>query len=137
MEDLSKLTEPDHFVTYLFSPDSCSKPITVPSPAWDPRHAIERIDTVCGTHRHRPHRFYFTTPHDANHGFTNPTRSHMYYLGGFVETQQQVLERTSPQSPLYRSMVDKNVHQVVTIQRDTIHTYPLTPNDIVMNMPET
>lgn len=124
-----------HFVHFLspgtFVSEESAKPIT----SWDIDVAKEMARHITERHCATPYGFFFTTrergPNDLNSKQT--LRSVTYYLGGTVETAEQVLARNDPKEDILRSNIRSNGYdRIITNTNSWKHTAGLNADDVVL-----
>lgn len=124
-----------HFVHFLspgtFVSEESAKPIT----SWDVDVAKEMAHHVTDRHGAIPYGFFFTTrergPNDLDSKET--MRSGIYYLGGIVETAEQVLARNDPREDILRSNIRCNGYdRIITNTNSWKHTAALHADDVVL-----
>lgn len=124
-----------HFVTF-FSPgtlvaETSSKPID----SWDVEKAVAMSRDVTERHGARPYGFRFTTRarRDEELDSRIVATSAMHFIGGKVETRQEVEARNDPSEDILRSNMRSNGYD--RIWRSTEGwkwTQPLEADDIVV-----
>lgn len=126
-----------HFVEYLspgtFVAESTSKEIA----SWDVDEAVRMACDISERHGARPYGFRFTTrtrgPDDLDSRET--ARSGVYYLGGLVETLEDVRRRASPDDDILISNMEINGYdRIVTNTNSWRWTQPLRGGDTVLDV---
>lgn len=125
-----------HFVTFYspgtFVAETTERPIN----AWDVDAAVEIAETITERYGARPYGFRFTTrgrgPDDLDSKVV--ANSVFYYLGGKIETLEEVRERNDPKERILLSNMEVNGYKrVIRITRGWSWTQPLDDGDVVLN----
>ena len=124
-----------HFVTF-FSPGTFVAETTEkPIPAWDVDAAVEIARTISERHGAKPYGFQFSTRTRADDDLDSKVseRSAMYYLGGRIETREEVEARNDPTEVVLRSnMRGNDIKRIVINENSWKWTQPLTDRDVVL-----
>lgn len=124
-----------HFVTFYspgtFVAETTQKPIE----AWNMDDAVAMAGNITERHSAKPYGFRFTTRGreagdlDSKVIATSP----MYYIGGKVETLEEVEARNSPDEEILRSNMRYNgYNRIWTTTNGWRWTQPLRVDDIVI-----
>lgn len=124
-----------HFVTFrspgTFVAEETRKPIA----SWDVDLAVAMSTDIEERHRARPYGFFFTTRGRQEHDLDSKEvkRSPMYYIGGKVETLEEVEARNSPDETILRANMRGNgFKRIWTSTRGRRWTQPLQDDDVVI-----
>jgi hypothetical protein len=126
-----------HFVTFL-SPGSFVSEQTEKSIAsWDIDEAVKMAGNIKERHSARPYGFIFSTrsrgPDDLDSKVTK--RSGIYYLGGRIETREQVEARNDPKEEILRSNMRINdIKRVIVNDNSWRFTAWLNDGDTVLDV---
>lgn len=125
-----------HFVVFLSPGTFVSEETHKPIDSWDVVAASQMARTIHERYGATPYGFYFTTrergPDDLDSKQT--ARSGMYYLGGVVETAEQVIARNDPKEEILRSNIRSNdFDRIITNTNSWRFTAGLHPDDIVLD----
>ncbi len=124
-----------HFVIF-FSPGTfVSEQTTKPIDAWDPDVALEMASTIVERYNARPYGFQFITrsrgPDDLDSSVID--RSPIYYIGGTVETREEVFARNDPDERILRANMENNdIDRIWVSTSGWKTTMPLREKDIVL-----
>ncbi len=126
-----------HFVTF-YSPGTIVAETTEnPIDAWDVDTAVEMARTVTERYEAKPYGFRFTTRTrgeddlDSKVSATSP----LHYLGGRVETLEEVEARDDPDEQILRSNMRCNGYDRIIVNDNSWRwTQPLKPEDIVLDV---
>ena len=104
---------------------------------WDVDEAVEMSKTMRDHHDATPYGFQFSTrgrTEDEMDSHTLATSS-FYYLGGTVETLDQIKERNDPDdSILIKNMVTNQWDRIIRCNTNYRYVLPLMKEDIVLDM---
>jgi hypothetical protein len=124
-----------HFVTF-FSPGTfVAEQTTKEIPSWDVDLAVAMAGDIRERHNARAYGFQFTTRARKADELDSSEidRSPMYYLGGKVETLDEIKDRDLESERILRSNMEcNNWDRVWTSTEGWRWTQPLRPNDIVI-----
>lgn len=126
-----------HFVTYYspgtFVAETSEKPID----RWDTDMAVAMARDIKERYGARPYGFRFTTrsrDHDDLDSRVSD-KSGMYYLGGKVETLEEVEARNDPKEETLRFNMRANGYKrIVTNTNSWRWTQPLDDTDVVLDV---
>lgn len=105
-------------------------------PSWDVDLAVAMSSDIQQRHGARPYGFYFTTRARGEEDFDSKqvARSGMYYLGGKVETREEVDARNDPSEDVLRfNMRANNVRRIWTSTNGYRWTRALEDGDTVID----
>lgn len=124
-----------HFVTF-FSPGTFVAEDTIkPIESWDIETAKQMARDIKERHNAVPYGFQFTTRERSDNDLDSKVvaTSPMYYLGGNVETLEEVKARATEQDrTLIANMEGNHWHRVITNTNSWRWTQPLNDDDIVL-----
>lgn len=125
-----------HFVVFLSPGTFVSEETHKPVDEWNPAIAADMARSIHERHGATPYGFYFTTrergPNDLDSKQT--ARSAMYYLGGVVETAEQIMARNDPKEEILRSNIRSNHYDRIIINTNSWRfTAGLRPDDVVLD----
>lgn len=128
-----------HFVTFLSPGTFVAETSEVSIDSWDVDKAKEMAKDIIERYNARPYGFLFTTrgrgPADLDSKET--ARSHIYFLGGKVETLAEVKARaTSNDSILLSNMECNGYDRIITNCNSWKATLPLGKDDVVLEWPQ-
>ena len=123
-----------HFVKFYsagtFLPETTCRDI----PSWDVGNAVEISKTITERYGAKPYGFSFITRSRTDEELDSKVTktSPMYYLGGRIETAEEILARIDPEEEILRSNIECNgIKRVVISGRSTL---PLKDDDIVLDV---
>jgi len=125
-----------HFVTF-FSPGTfVAETSTKEIPSWDVDLAVAMSTDIRERHGARPYGFRFTTRARAEGELDSKVvaTSPMHYIGGKVETREEVEARNDPAEDILRS--NMRINRYDRIWRSTAGyqwTQPLEADDVVVD----
>ena len=126
-----------HFVTF-YSPGTCvAEETTKPIEAWDVAKAVEIARGITERHNALPYGFRFSTRERSADELDSHVaeRSPMYYLGGKVETLEDVEARNDPNECILRDNMRCNGYErIITNTNSWRWTQPLNADDVVLDM---
>ena len=125
-----------HFVTFYSPGTLMSETTTEPIDHWDTEEAQDRARGIRERHGATPYGFLFTTrsrgPEDLDSKETS--RSPMHYLGGEVQTLEEIKARQDPRDRILISNMEGNGYDRVLVNTNSWKvTMPLGPNDVVLD----
>jgi hypothetical protein len=126
----------EHFVTF-YSPGTFVHETTEKSiDKWDIEEAKQMARKIKERHGATPYGFRFTTrsrgPMDLDSKVTK--ESPFYYLGGKIETLEEVKARaTKDDSILISNMENNGYERIITNTNSWRWTAPLNPTDVVLD----
>ncbi len=126
-----------HFVTF-YSPGTFVPETTrLPIERWDTDTAVKMAGDICERYDARPYGFRFSTqsrgPDDLDSKET--ACGPIYYLGGRVETAEEVLARTDPKEKILRSNIRSNgIKRLIVNDNSWRFTGELHDDDVVLDV---
>ncbi len=127
-----------HFVTF-FSPGTFVAETTEqPISRWDVEEAKRRVRKIHERHGATPYGFRFTTRRRDDNDLDSKivATSQMYFLGGVIETLEEVKARaTRNDSVLILNMEGNGYKRVITNTNSWRWTQPLNDTDVVLEWP--
>jgi len=127
-----------HFVTFLSPGSLIAGQITKPIDSWNVDAAISLSSGIRELHGARPYAFYFNTRgrEDGELDSKEINRSPTYFLGGKVETLEDVRNRNDPKDRILLSNMTYNGYdRIITTTSGWAWTQPLRKDDIVLDTP--
>lgn len=126
-----------HFVTFYspgtFVAEQSSKPID----RWDTDTAVAMAREIVERHGAKPYGFRFSTRsrYDDELDSRETEKSGMYYLGGKVETLDEVEARNDPREETLRWNMRINGHKRIVVNTNSWRwTQPLDDGDVVLDV---
>lgn len=131
-----------HFVTFYSPGTFVSETNRVEVESWNVDHAVELARQTIQRHGARPYGFAFTSEtrkvvhRDGIPDIkTDVTRSPMYYIGGKVETLQEIVDRNLKSEEILRSnMICNGYDRVIVNTNSYKSTWPLHAEDVVLDV---
>jgi len=127
-----------HFVTF-FSPGTIvAEKSERPIDSWDVETAKRLARTIHERHGALPYAFQFTTRTRGEQDLDSKVteQSPLYYLGGTVETLDQVKARATAKDRILISNMEGNGYKrIITNRNSWKWTAPLTDDDVVLEWP--
>lgn len=118
-----------HYVRFHSPGTLCSEESEKQIHDWDVEAAVEMARTIRERNSARPYGFRFITREDISVVATSP----MYYLGGRVETLDEIEARNDPsESILRQNMKINGWDSVVFNDNSWRHVSPLEKDDVVL-----
>lgn len=127
-----------HFVVFYSPGTFFAESTTKEIDAWDVNQAKEMARVIKERHGATPYGFQFITRGRTDEDLDSKVidRSPMYYLGGKVETYEEVVARNDPKEEILRSNMKCNGYdRIITNTNSWKITQPLGDNDIVLQWP--
>lgn len=132
-----------HFVTF-FSPGTfVSEDRRQPIVSWDPKLAVEMAERIVERYGAKPYGFRFETDiegemPDGEGGTLKASKrastSHFHYLGGKLETYDEVLERNDPKEEILRSNMRCNGDWIVCVNTNGFRTtMPFDADNVIVD----
>jgi hypothetical protein len=125
-----------HFVTFLSPGTFVSEQTELPIDSWDVAKACEMAHGITERHNATPYGFYFSTRARGDDDLDSKVtkRSGAYFLGGNVETIDQVEQRNDPTERILLSNMKCNGwNQIVVNTNSWKTTQPLRDGDVVLD----
>lgn len=127
-----------HFVHILSPGTFLSEENTYEIDRWgDVQKALELARTVKQRYGARPYGFCFSTRRREIDDFDSKVsqRSGMYYIGGTIETYEEVMARNDPDEEILRSNMKSNGYKRIVVNRNSYKfTAPLHEGDMVLDV---
>lgn len=127
-----------HFVTF-YSPGTFVSEIRAQDiDAWDPVAAKAMAASVKERYGATPYGFRFSTRERGDNDLDSyeSAKSPMYYLGGKIETRDEVEARNDPSEVILRdNMRINNMKRIITNTNSWKHTAELNDDDVVLQWP--
>lgn len=125
-----------HFVTFYSPGTFVAESTTKPIPSWDVDLAVAMMTDIKERHGARPYGFRFTTRGRAADELDSKViaTGPMHYVGGKVETREEIETRNDPSEKILRSNLRMNGYD--RIWRTTEGwgwTQPLSSDDVVIS----
>lgn len=139
------MTTEKHFVTFMSPGTFVSESTTKPIDSWDPRKAVEIGDGIIERHGARPYGFVFETrmcadPVPDGRGGTQKVeqktiaKSGTHFLGGRIETLDDVERRDDPREHILRMNMGGNEMWIVCIVENGYRsTHEFAVDDVVVS----
>ena len=125
-----------HFVNFMSPGAMVNETTTRPIEDWDTAKAVEMSLTISERHGARPYGFYFSTRGRRQEDLdsTGIAKSGIYFLGGTVETLQEVRDNPQDRKILLENMEGNHWDQVVTTNNGYLWTSPVRKGDAVLDL---
>jgi len=124
-----------HFVTFYSPGTFVSEETTKPIPSWNVNMAMEMAHSIKERHGATPYCFQFTTRSRKDDDLDSKvtSKSCFYWLGGKVETLEEVEARNDPKESILRSNMRGNGWNKIIINTNSYKfTAPLDEDAIVL-----
>lgn len=125
-----------HFVEFLFPGTFVAESTVRPIDSWDVETAKAMALNVHERYGARPYGFRFFTKTRAEHELDSSVsaRSNLYYLGGKVETIDEVRARALPDERILLSNMECNHYDKIVINTNSWRwTQPLHDGDVILD----
>jgi len=130
------VTVEQHFVTFYSPGTFVSEETTKPIDAWDVEKAKALARTITERYSATPYGFQFTTRSRTDEELDSRVvaRSPMYWLGGKVETLEELKARATSADDriLVENMESNGWDRIITNTNSWRWTQPLRPDDVVL-----
>jgi hypothetical protein len=126
-----------HFVIFCSPGSFTSETSEYEVESWDVRVAIEKSKGITERWNAKPYGFYFVTRGRTETELNSKiiATSNMYYLGGTVETYDEVCARNDPKEEILRSNMQCNNWDKILVNTNSYKfTTYLKKGDIVLNI---
>lgn len=126
-----------HFVTFYSPGTFVAEETTKPIGAWDVDLAVEMARAIKERYDARPYGFRFSTRTrgDSDLDSKEAKRSHMYFLGGKIESRKEIEARNDPKEEILRSNMRSNRISRVVVNTNSWRTVqPLERGDVVLDV---
>ena len=124
-----------HFVTF-YSPGTFVAETSVREiPSWDVNMAVAMSHSIKERYGATPYAFQFSTRARGENDLDSKVvrRSGFYFLGGKVETVEEVRTRNDPKEKILLSNMEGNGYKRIVINTNSWKwTQPLEENDVVL-----
>lgn len=127
-----------HFVTFCSPGTFVSETSQSPIASWDVNEAKKMAKGIKERHGATPYGFYFSTRGRWDEDLDSKViaTSPMYYLGGKIETLEEVKARNDPKEEILRWNMENNRYNRILINTNSYKsTFPLKDEDIVLAWP--
>lgn len=124
-----------HFVTFLSPGTFVHEESTMDIETWDTTKAVEFARGIKERHGATPFAFVFTTRTRNEEDFDSKetARSGRYYLGGTIETIEDVRQRNDPKERILLSNMEGNGWNRIIVNTNSWKvTQPLEGDDVVL-----
>ena len=125
-----------HFVTFYSPGTMVAEASTKPIDSWDVNAAMEIARSIKERHGATPYSFRFTTRERGDDDLDSKVveTSNLYFLGGRVETREEVDARDDPKEAILRSNMKINGYDRIVVNDNSWHwTQPLNADDVVLD----
>jgi hypothetical protein len=125
-----------HFVTFYSPGTFVAEDTTKPIASWDVDIAKQMARDIKERHAAVPYGFRFTTRSRGEEDLDSKViaTSPMYFLGGKVETLEEVKARATKEDSILVSNLEVNGYaRIVTNNNSWRWTQPLQPDDVVLD----
>lgn len=125
-----------HFVTFYSPGTLVSEDRTLPIDAWEPEAALALLGGISERYGATPYGFRFTTrsrgPDDLDSKTT--ARSSFYWLGGKIETLDEIEARNDPADSILIANMKSNGYPHVMVNTNSwSFTGPMNDDDVVLD----
>jgi hypothetical protein len=130
------MTMQQHFVTFYSPGTFVAETTTKPVDAWNVDDAVAMAAMIDERHGAKPYGFRFTTRGRAYDELDSKViaTGPMHYIGGKVETREEVFARNDPGETILRSNMESNGYdRIWTSTRGWKWTQPLQSDDVVID----
>jgi len=127
-----------HFVTFCSPGTFVSETSQSPIESWDVNEAKKMAKGIKERHGATPYGFYFSTRERKENELDSKVvkTSPMHYLGGKVETLEEVKARNDPKEETLRWNMQTNGYNRIIVNTNSYKsTFPLKDEDIVLQWP--
>jgi len=124
-----------HFVTFLSPGTFCAEQTTQPIEEWNVDEAVARARNIVERHAATPYGFQFSTRERTDDDLDSKVTetSGVYYLGGEIQTLEQIKAKGDPADSILISNMECNGWDRVVINTNSWRwTQPLNDGDIVL-----
>ena len=130
------MAKQQHFVTFYSPGTFVSEETTKPIDSWDIEAAQEMAHGIVERHAATPFAFQFSTRGRGDDDLDSRkiATSPVYYLGGRVETREEIEARNDPKEEILRSNMRCNDYAKVVVNDNSWRTTrPLRDTDIILD----
>ncbi len=134
-ENDAKIVAKQHFVTFLSPGSFLAESSTKAMDSWDVDKAAAMAKEITERYGAKPYSFYFTTRGRTETDLDSKeiARSPSYFLGGKVETLEEVEARNDPKEEILRSNMRGNGYKRIwTTTEGWSWTVPLDDDSVVL-----
>jgi len=127
-----------HFVTFCSPGTFVSETSQSPIESWDVNEAKAIAKGIKERHGATPYGFYFSTRERKEDELDSKVvkTSPMHYLGGKIETLEEVKARNDPKEETLRWNMETNGYNRIIVNTNSYKsTFPLKDEDIVLQWP--
>lgn len=127
-----------HFVTFCSPGTFISEQSSIKVNSWDVNEAKKMAKGIKERHGATPYGFYFSTRERKENELDSKVvkTSPMHYLGGKVETLEEVKARNDPKEETLRWNMQTNGYNRIIVNTNSYKsTFPLKDEDIVLQWP--
>ena len=124
-----------NFVTFLSPGTFLSEQTMKPIDRWDVDEAVKMSYTITERYGASPYGFYFVTRGRGEDDLDSKeiSRSNTYYLGGIVETIEEVEARNDPSESILRSNMRSNGWDKIIVNTNSYRvTQPFKEGDVIL-----
>lgn len=135
---MNTITLQQHYVTFYSPGTMVSETTTKPINSWDVEVAQEMARTIKERHGATPYGFRFTTRGRGEEDLDSKeiAASNFYYLGGRVETLEEIKARGDPKERILISNMECNGWSKVIVNDNSWRvTQPLREGDTILEWP--
>ena len=129
-----------HFVEFQCPGTLMEEESRQPIDAWDVDTALERAQAVRVRHGQRPHSFRFITRERGEDELDSrvTARSTRHFIGGVVETLEEIEARAAPEERVLRENMRGNgwARVVRTTSGGSKWTHPMHEDDVIVGVRE-
>lgn len=125
-----------HFVTFYSPGTFVSEETTKEIASWDVQAAMKMAHSITERHAATPYGFRFSTRSRGDGDLDSKVteRSPLYWLGGKVETLEEVEARNDPKEEILRSNMRGNGYKKIVVNDNSWRfTAPLNDGDVVLD----
>lgn len=126
-----------HFVTFYSPGTFVSEETTKPIALWSTDEAVQMARGISERYNAKPYGFRFSTRERKDDELDSKVvkRSPMYYLGGKVETLEEIELRNDPKEEILRSNMRCNGYERVIVNTNSWKfTAALQDDDVVLDV---
>lgn len=126
-----------HFVIFYSPGTFMAEQTTKPIESWDTDQAVEMASEIVERYSARPYGFQFITRsrNDDDLDSKVTDRSPMYFLGGEVETIEEIRDRANPDETILLSNMECNGWDRIVVNKNSWRwTQPLNEGDVVLDV---
>lgn len=126
-----------HYVTFYSPGTFVAETNAVKVETWDVDEAVKMAAGIMQRYGARPYGFRFSTRSrtEADLDAKETDRSPMYYLGGSIETVEDVRKRADPKESILLGNMERNGYaRIVRNANSYTWTQPLMDGDVVLDV---